>query len=298
MAEINYSVIIPHKNRQNLLQRCIESLPKRDDMQVIIVDDKSDPNIVDFKHLYGFKNSHTDVILTNKGKGAGYARNIGLDHAKGKWILFADSDDIYLDNLSEVMNQYVDSKADMVIFKLKTVDSNGIEIPSHRSSIFDNLQNYDNYDHILYKYYCPVGRFIKRSIIESNHIRFQEVKYSNDVLFAIRTALASKNVVMANTAIYCVYEYPNSLVRNNRLMNYIVRSNVALQSYTILSQHGKGHLVVYNWEYWWKKLYKKNRLIALVLWPKAVLTLPRNASIVLGDSLKKDFFSLLRTIKK
>lgn len=47
--EINYSFIIPHRNVPHLLQRCIDSIPKRDDIQIIIVDDNSDPKIVNFE---------------------------------------------------------------------------------------------------------------------------------------------------------------------------------------------------------------------------------------------------------
>ena len=38
---INYSIIIPHKNIPNLLQRCLDSIPNREDVQIIVVDDNS-----------------------------------------------------------------------------------------------------------------------------------------------------------------------------------------------------------------------------------------------------------------
>ena len=50
---INYSIIIPHKNIPNLLQRCLDSIPNREDVQIIVVDDNSDPNIVDFDKFPG-----------------------------------------------------------------------------------------------------------------------------------------------------------------------------------------------------------------------------------------------------
>lgn len=40
---INYSIIIPHKNIPDLLQRCLNSIPRRTDIQIIVVDDNSDP---------------------------------------------------------------------------------------------------------------------------------------------------------------------------------------------------------------------------------------------------------------
>lgn len=47
----HFTLIIPHKNVPDLLQRCIKSLPERNDMQVVIVDDNSDPEQVDFANL-------------------------------------------------------------------------------------------------------------------------------------------------------------------------------------------------------------------------------------------------------
>jgi glycosyltransferase involved in cell wall biosynthesis len=46
--EINYTIIIPHKNIPHLLQRCLDSIPRRNDLQIIVVDDNSDEDIVDF----------------------------------------------------------------------------------------------------------------------------------------------------------------------------------------------------------------------------------------------------------
>ena len=58
---INYSIIIPHKNIPNLLQRCLDSIPNREDVQIIVVDDNSDPNIVDFDKFPGLNRSNVEV---------------------------------------------------------------------------------------------------------------------------------------------------------------------------------------------------------------------------------------------
>lgn len=107
--EINYSFIIPHRNVPHLLQRCIDSIPKRDDIQIIIVDDNSDPKIVNFECFPGLNEKCVEVYFTKEGKGAGYARNIGLTYAKGKWFLFPDADDHYTTDLMNVLDKYVNS---------------------------------------------------------------------------------------------------------------------------------------------------------------------------------------------
>ena len=98
MEEYNYTIIIPHKNISTLLQRCLNSIPERPDVQVIVVDDNSDPAVVDFENFPGKDRKNTEIYLTKEGKGAGYARNVGLRHAKGEWLLFADADDFYTEN--------------------------------------------------------------------------------------------------------------------------------------------------------------------------------------------------------
>ena len=92
---INYSIIIPHKNIPKLLQRCLNSIPQRDDLEIIVVDDNSDPSIVDFGQFPGAGRSDVSFFFDKSGKGAGRARNIGLQHAQGKWLLFADADDFF-----------------------------------------------------------------------------------------------------------------------------------------------------------------------------------------------------------
>ena len=66
MTIINYSIIIPHKNSTKLLQRCIDTIPYRKDIQVIIVDDNSDCNIVDFDYFPGLNEKHIEVISDRK----------------------------------------------------------------------------------------------------------------------------------------------------------------------------------------------------------------------------------------
>ena len=58
-----------------------------DEIQIIIIDDNSNSESVDFSHFPGNGRKNTEVLFTKEGKGAGYARNIGLSHARGKWII-------------------------------------------------------------------------------------------------------------------------------------------------------------------------------------------------------------------
>jgi cellulose synthase/poly-beta-1,6-N-acetylglucosamine synthase-like glycosyltransferase len=60
---INYSIIIPHKNIPQLLQRCLDSIPRREDVQIIVVDDNSDANKVDFANFPGLNDPYVEVVF-------------------------------------------------------------------------------------------------------------------------------------------------------------------------------------------------------------------------------------------
>ncbi|KAA6303909.1 putative glycosyltransferase EpsJ, partial [termite gut metagenome] len=128
---INYSIIIPHKNIPDLLRRCLNSIPRREDIQIIVVDDNSDSNIVDFEHFPGMGEPCVEVVFTKEGKGAGYARNVGLSKAKGKWLLFADADDFFCEFLLQNIDKYLNANVDVVYFKAQSVDSDTL-LPADR----------------------------------------------------------------------------------------------------------------------------------------------------------------------
>ena len=120
---INYSIIIPHRNIPKLLQRCLDYIPYRDDVQIIVVDDNSDPQVVDFDNFPGMNIPNVEVYFTKEGKGAGYARNVGIEHVKGKWVFFADADDYFSKAFLSTIDTLKESKHDLIYFGSRCVDA-------------------------------------------------------------------------------------------------------------------------------------------------------------------------------
>ena len=96
MATIKLSIIIPYFEIPEAVDRLIDSIPERDDIEVIVVDDQSKENVEKYEEV---KNKYSDrhiVFLNNdKEKGAGNSRNVGIEQSHGEWFLFADADDYY-----------------------------------------------------------------------------------------------------------------------------------------------------------------------------------------------------------
>ena len=206
MTEINYSVIIPHKNIPTLLQHCIDSIPRRDDVQIIVVDDNSDPEKVDFDNFPGKDDPHVELYFTKEGKGAGYARNVGLEHAKGKWLLFADADDYFLEDLNRLMNDYLNSNSDIIFLYNKTVDLHkgfflNIDQPVAIKYIKCNC-SINDYDALRFECYPPWTKMVRRQLVNSHNITFDQVKASNDVFFSVKVGYYAKNVEICPYVIY------------------------------------------------------------------------------------------------
>ena len=166
MDKIVYSFIVPHKNSLDLLQRCLESIPDRNDIQVIVVDDNS---AEDKKPRLGRKGVDVVYIDAEHTNGAGHARNEGLKKAKGEWILFADADDYYNKGFLEVLDHYRDRKEDVVYFGFDILDSESgakVDIFKKATTAYKNISNgADTPDEIRFWMTTPWNKMINRTCI-------------------------------------------------------------------------------------------------------------------------------------
>lgn len=215
---VNYSIIIPHKNSPELLQYCLDSIPVRDDVQVIVVDDDSDADKVDFEYFPRWRGNHYEFYLTKEGKGAGYARNVGLEHVCGKWVLFVDADDFMLPTISELFDEEKDTEADIVFFRPKAVMLEDRMTPSNRAHyievLIDSFLKNGDETPLRCGWESPVSKFIKFDLIQNHRIRFDEIKYANDVLFMVGSGVLAKTIEYRDKPFYCITESGNSLASN------------------------------------------------------------------------------------
>lgn len=199
---IKYSIIIPHYNSPDLLVRCLKSIPVREDIQVIVVDDcspEADSYIERYKEL---SRPYLELYSTGTNGGGGKARNVGLQHAKGTWVLFADADDYFVVGFVDILDSYYDAEAEIVFFHVKTYNSKNKERQGYKEKIF-RLYGERKDDRILrYCYTEPWGKIIRRSLVENNHIKFEEVLVANDFLFSVKTGYFAKRVIISNYTIY------------------------------------------------------------------------------------------------
>lgn len=91
---MDLSIIIPAYNAEKYIEKCVNSVLKQKtnyDFEVIVVDDGSSDMTLEI--VSALTSDSRLVIYTQKNKGVSAARNIGLDIAGGRYILFLDADD-------------------------------------------------------------------------------------------------------------------------------------------------------------------------------------------------------------
>lgn len=236
MDKYNYTIIIPHKNIPDLLQRCLNSIPQREDIQIIIIDDNSDPSIVDFKNFPGLNRKNTEIYFTKEGKGAGYARNVGLKHAQGKWLLFADADDFFTDKMNLILEKYQNSNVDMIFFDAESVNSETLT-SSSRNIILNSLIQKNDIQNLKYSFFPPWCKIIKKELQTSNNIFFSETSAANDAIFSIQCGWHSQQVIIEPTKGYCVTFRVGSLETNLNIQNRIDRIYISLEVNKFYQSH-------------------------------------------------------------
>lgn len=235
--DYTYTIIIPHKNTPKLLQRCLDSIPHRDDLEIIIVDDNSDPAIVDFEKFPGKERKDVTIVFDKASKGAGHARNIGLDLAKGRWLLFADADDFFNYCIRDILDDYEKDISDVVFFNVTGIDSNTYGPSSRGTTIKEYHRIYDQDAEeglFLLKYSCgnPIAKLISKDFVSLHSIRFDETRIHNDTTFSYHVGYHAKKIKVDHRALYCITYSLSSI-------SYTLDDEKILQRMEILSRRDR-----------------------------------------------------------
>lgn len=238
----NYSIVIPHYNLPALLRRCLGSIPQRNDIQVIVVDDGSSEESK--SALKDIGNDFPNVqVVYQENLGGGAARNRGLDEAKGKFVMFADADDYFCEKFIELVDRYAAQDNDIVYFNANFIDADTGKPAKQKNHVDEIIGLYRKNaakGETLLRYYFgePWCKMVRRSIIEDNGIRFEQTKIHNDTRFSYLVGYSAKNMAVCEEPIYNYMVRQGSvskIISDDRL---IARVSVFGQKNKFLREHG------------------------------------------------------------
>ena len=205
------SIVVPTHNSAEYLRQCLDSIIGQTyrRLQIICVDDGSTDETVQILDSYAKADSRLSYV-TQENRGAGVARNRGLDQATGDYLLFFDSDDWMADDLVQcAVSRVEECEADIVVFPI--VEAFGTsellrETPwliledKFPQDVFSWRDNPDWIFRALQNY--PWNKLLKMSLVRENDLRYQEIFLTEDLMFmapafvcARRICLLRQNVV-------------------------------------------------------------------------------------------------------
>lgn len=201
---IKISIIIPSYNVEKYIKECLDSLINQTfkDFEIIVVDDGSSDNTINI--LKKYQTMHSNIkIIQQENQYAGVARNNGMKHAQGDYLLFLDSDDFFdLDLLEKTYNKAIESDAEVVLFDGDYFDDKNrvlVEKPgfiNHKflpsKSVFSQKDT-----SFLYQIFKPNAwtKLFKKDFILENQIYFSNTKNANDLKFVYIATAAAKKIV-------------------------------------------------------------------------------------------------------
>lgn len=183
------SVIVPVYNMAAYVERCLDSICSVicQRLEIIVVDDGStDESLAICRTKLAGRPDVKILSQTNAGQGA--ARNNGLQHATGKYVLFVDSDDTVDPRIvSQTLPMLEQNNHDFVNFGLDFVGEDGVVSHSIVPRRFQVLTGRAIFEQAMMDeeiLSSPVNKLYNRAFIERHQLRFPETRGCEDIFFS------------------------------------------------------------------------------------------------------------------
>lgn len=173
---IKVSILIPLYNQETLIRKCLDSIPNRNDIEIIVVDDYSSDNSFNV-----VKDNYKGVRLykNDRNIGVGLTRNRLLELSNGEYVFFLDSDDyLYTSDFNYLIDNVLDKQI-ILMGKHKRNDGHIFNSGVHR------------------------GDFIRKDFIGTT--RFKDMRQQEDSVF--RDELKRKNGYRLDKVDKVIYHY-------------------------------------------------------------------------------------------
>ena len=173
------SAIVPVYNGEHSIRKCIDSLLNQTfhDIEIIIIDDGSVDRSAEICKQYEQQDGRLKYFH-QKNSGVSAARNIGLQKATGKYVLFSDCDDYYeVDAIEKMLGIAEKEKADLIVGSVEKSIYDRIEIASCDDVIASSKEDLGElFKQLIGNYLLKTlwGKLFRRAIIHNNKLLLDE----------------------------------------------------------------------------------------------------------------------------
>lgn len=199
------SVIIPVYNAEKSIEMTLNSVLNQtySNLEILIVDDGSTDSTTQIINAYS---DPRIVYIFQQNQGPASAKNTGIKHASGEWVMFVDSDDSIKNNAIEKLYYFaMKNDGDLIVYSYSRTNQyeevlDAIDVSSTK---IDEM------------FTAAWNKFYKKSVIKS--LRFPEKTYFEDVAFSAMAATVAHNILAVNEYFYFYKQHSNSITKQNWL---------------------------------------------------------------------------------
>ena len=227
------SVVIPSFNTEKYIQDALNSLLAQgidELLEVIVIDDASKDKTVDITRKWAEQNAHRLYSFQHhcfdSNQGVSLARNKGIELAQGEWVIFLDSDDIFLNKAFSKFQKKLseDSNTEIIYSPIKALN-----IPKPETVFTPNWDEKVYKGNALYSFYrsrkdlvpimdvCLSIFFRKKFLIEKNLSFTSGMIFLEDAAFIAKSFAVAQKTIFQMTPFYHLRVYPESTSHQQKI---------------------------------------------------------------------------------
>jgi len=233
------SVIIPVYNAEKYIRNTINSVLNQNykNLEIILIDDGSKDNSKNIIEEYSKKYSNV-VLICQKNLGAPVARNNGIKHSTGDYVVFLDADDTLCSNALDGIQEMLNKDIELIVGNFNKIDEDGKNIChcelTKKNFLVSNKSIFE---------YCmldpkPGCKIYNLKIIKQNKLLFDNVKIGQDLNFFLKYIAVIKSINFINKDIYNYRIVDNGISRTYSL-NILDIENTFRYVYEFYKNNGK-----------------------------------------------------------
>lgn len=274
------SVIIPMYNREDYIEKCIESIQAQtyQNLEIIVIDDNSTDSSYNKVKKIAEKDFRIK-LYKNINKGVSNARNLGIEKSTGRFIQFVDSDDYIKENMIIELLQNIEKfKTDIAYCKFNITEK---KINNFHVSVNNFFEKYFYFFMENCLFQGPCNKLYVSKIIKNNNIYFPiNIEKLEDSVFNAKYFKFVKNVSYIDKGLYIYENTNNSLskkIEKNEIISIINFYNILLKQNCInsITKYAIKQIEIlyrntYNihdykkyWNYYYSQLIEKNFMLEL-----------------------------------
>ena len=213
---MKFSIVIPVYKTKEYLDHCVESVTAQTfrDFEIILVDDGSPDCCGAMCDAWAAKDSRIVVVHQENG-GLSVARNTGIRHATGEYIMFLDSDDWWanpevLENIAQHLNH---TSADVLSFNYRKSYNGNLE-PLYFPESLPSSETAETLEQMMCLNRWVTGacnKAIRRTLLVDNDLFFRTGITSEDIDWTLRLALNGEQFAFANVCVFIYRQIASSI---------------------------------------------------------------------------------------